>query len=229
MRRCSALRFAPRRAACSSSRPRARRLGSSPRHRRRPPRRRTTTRSTRSGARASTVRRRASLARPIVAMATTANGTGYWVVAADGGVFSFNAPFYGALAGWPLAQPVIGMTATPSGTGYWIVDRRRLGVPFGDAQALRHRCRTCTSTRRSSRSSPAPAARATGCTRPTAACSRSAPRASTARPAACVSNAPVVGMASTPSGKGYWLVAADGGIFSFGDAQLLRLHRRACA
>jgi hypothetical protein len=25
-------------------------------------------------------------------------------------------------------------------------------------------------------------------------------------------------MASTPSGNGYWLVASDGGIFSFGDA-----------
>jgi hypothetical protein len=29
---------------------------------------------------------------------------------------------------------------------------------------------------------------------------------------------PVVGMAPTPSGQGYWLVAADGGIFAFGDA-----------
>jgi hypothetical protein len=25
-------------------------------------------------------------------------------------------------------------------------------------------------------------------------------------------------MASTPTGKGYWLVASDGGIFSYGDA-----------
>ena len=29
---------------------------------------------------------------------------------------------------------------------------------------------------------------------------------------------PIVGMASTPSGRGYWLVASDGGIFAFGDA-----------
>jgi hypothetical protein len=29
---------------------------------------------------------------------------------------------------------------------------------------------------------------------------------------------PFVGMASTPSGKGYWEVASDGGIFTFGDA-----------
>lgn len=32
-------------------------------------------------------------------------------------------------------------------------------------------------------------------------------------------NAPVVGMAATPTGKGYWVVCADGGVFSFGDAQ----------
>ncbi|MDA8365802.1 MAG: hypothetical protein M0Z62_02440, partial [Actinomycetota bacterium] len=31
-------------------------------------------------------------------------------------------------------------------------------------------------------------------------------------------NKPIVGMAATPDGKGYWLVASDGGIFAFGDA-----------
>jgi hypothetical protein len=31
-------------------------------------------------------------------------------------------------------------------------------------------------------------------------------------------NAPLVGMAPTPSGNGYWLLARDGGVFSFGDA-----------
>ena len=31
-------------------------------------------------------------------------------------------------------------------------------------------------------------------------------------------NRPVVGMAAAPDGGGYWLVASDGGLFSFGDA-----------
>jgi hypothetical protein len=31
-------------------------------------------------------------------------------------------------------------------------------------------------------------------------------------------NEPVVGIAATPDGNGYWEVAADGGIFAFGDA-----------
>ncbi len=32
-------------------------------------------------------------------------------------------------------------------------------------------------------------------------------------------NQPIVGMAATPDGAGYWLVTRDGGIFSFGDAR----------
>ena len=32
-------------------------------------------------------------------------------------------------------------------------------------------------------------------------------------------NAPIAGMVPTPSGKGYYLVGADGGVFAFGDAQ----------
>ncbi|HUY65398.1 MAG TPA: GDSL-type esterase/lipase family protein [Acidimicrobiales bacterium] len=31
-------------------------------------------------------------------------------------------------------------------------------------------------------------------------------------------NAPIVGIAATPTGQGYWMVAADGGVFAFGDA-----------
>jgi hypothetical protein len=30
-----------------------------------------------------------------------------------------------------------------------------------------------------------------------------------------------VGIAATPDGRGYWEVAADGGVFSFGDAPFL--------
>ncbi|MGH9115375.1 MAG: hypothetical protein ACRDWW_06040 [Acidimicrobiales bacterium] len=34
-------------------------------------------------------------------------------------------------------------------------------------------------------------------------------------------NQPIVGAAATSSGRGYWLVARDGGIFTFGSAPFL--------
>lgn len=46
-------------------------------------------------------------------------------------------------------------------------------------------------------------------------------RAWSAPVANVVSSAPVVGAALTPSGKGYWLAGADGGVFAFGDAPFL--------
>jgi lipoprotein-anchoring transpeptidase ErfK/SrfK/ribosomal protein L24E len=158
-----------------------------------------------------------SLARPIVAMATTADGAGYWMVASDGGIFSFNAPFYGSLAGWPLTQPVTGITATPTGHGYWIVTGDGSVFPFGDAHSYGSLFHMNLNAPIKSLV-PGPgglgywlyaadggvfsfgSARFHGST------------------GAMKLVAPVVGMASTPSGNGYWLVATDGGIFSFGDA-----------
>lgn len=34
-------------------------------------------------------------------------------------------------------------------------------------------------------------------------------------------NAPIAGIAATPTGKGYWLVGMDGGVYAFGDAVYL--------
>jgi hypothetical protein len=34
-------------------------------------------------------------------------------------------------------------------------------------------------------------------------------------------NEPIVGLAPTPDGQGYWLVGADGGIFALGDAPFI--------
>ena len=71
----------------------------------------------------------------------------------------------------------------------------------------------------------------TGSSPPTAAFSASAPPTSTDQPAGPILNQPIVGMAATPDGIGYWLVAADGGIFSFGTAHFhgstggIRLNR----
>jgi N-acetylmuramoyl-L-alanine amidase len=66
---------------------------------------------------------------PIVGMAATPNGGGYWLVAADGGVFSFgDATFYGSAAASHPTAPAVGMAAVPGGGGYWLA--------FGTPQPL---------------------------------------------------------------------------------------------
>jgi hypothetical protein len=58
---------------------------------------------------------------PMVGMAATPSGNGYWCVASDGGIFTFgDAPFHGSMGGKPLARPVVGMSHDPAG-GYWLV------------------------------------------------------------------------------------------------------------
>jgi len=62
------------------------------------------------------------LNQPVVGMAATPDGGGYWEVAADGGIFSFgNAKFTAPWAATRLNQPVVGMAATrtAAATGWW--------------------------------------------------------------------------------------------------------------
>src|SRR5205807_6078276 len=59
---------------------------------------------------------------------------GYWLVASDGGVFSFgNAPFFGSMGGRRLNRPVVGVAATPDGGGYWLTAADGGIFSFGDA------------------------------------------------------------------------------------------------
>ncbi|HEX2040954.1 MAG TPA: CapA family protein [Acidimicrobiales bacterium] len=74
------------------------------------------------------------LNRPVVGMAATPSGGGYWLVASDGGVFAFgDAAFHGSTGGLRLNRPIVGMAATPSGGGYWLVASDGGVFAFGDA------------------------------------------------------------------------------------------------
>ncbi len=77
------------------------------------------------------------MAEPIVGVAATPTGKGYWLVASDGGVFAFgDAGFDGSLGGQAVGQPIVGMAATPTGKGYWLVSDQGSIHPFGDAQSF---------------------------------------------------------------------------------------------
>ena len=71
---------------------------------------------------------------PIAGIAGTRSSRGYWLVARDGGIFSFgDAHFYGSMGGTPLNQPVVGIAPTPSGNGYWLAAADGGIFSFGDA------------------------------------------------------------------------------------------------
>ena len=204
-----------------------------------------------------------ALNKPIVAMASTPDRQGYWMVASDGGIFTFgDAGFFGSTGGTPLNKPIVGMASTADGQGYWLVASDGGIFAFGDAALLRLDRRHDAEQADRRHGGHARRTGATGWWPPTAASSPSATPPSTARPAACTLNKPIVGMAATPdgagywlvglrwwhlrlrrrpvlrvdrrhsaehsrssawrrppTGAGYWLVAPDGGIFAFGDAQ----------
>ena len=72
------------------------------------------------------------LNRPLVSVVVDHAGTGYWLVASDGGVFAYgSAGFYGSTGNIVLNQPIVGATSTPDGHGYWLVARDGGVFSFG--------------------------------------------------------------------------------------------------
>jgi N-acetylmuramoyl-L-alanine amidase len=157
--------------------------------------------------------------RPVVGMAATPDGGGYWLVASDGGIFTFgDASFYGSTGNIALNRPVVGMAATADGKGYWLVASDGGIFTFGDATF-----NGSTGNIHLNRPMVGMAATPDGHGYWLVASDGgiftfgdAAFHGSTGNIAL---NRPVVGMAATPDGRGYWLVASDGGIFTFGDAQ----------
>lgn len=67
-------------------------------------------------------------------VAQVAGGNGYWLVASDGGVFTYGtAQFYGSMAGKHLNSPITGIVATSDDRGYWLVAQDGGVFAFGDA------------------------------------------------------------------------------------------------
>jgi hypothetical protein len=75
-----------------------------------------------------------TLNKPIVGMASTADGGGYWLVASDGGIFSFgDAQFYGSTGSMGVTSPITTMVPSADGKGYAIFTQSGGAYTFGDA------------------------------------------------------------------------------------------------
>jgi len=142
---------------------------------------------------------------------------GYWEVAADGGIFAYDAPFFGSMGGQPLNKPVVGIAADPNSGGYWEV--------AADGGLFSFNAPFFGSTGGMTLSSPVVGMVATpdgqGYWEVAAdggLFSYGDAKFYGSLPSLVVKVSNIVGIASTPDGQGYWEVATDGGTFSFGDA-----------
>ncbi len=123
------------------------------------------------------------------AISATLDGGGYWVFSSKGRVAAFgSAQHHGDLIGLPLNGAIIDAKPTSSSDGYYLLGNE--GGVFGFGDAIFHGSIQGVVTELLGPDVPASA----------------------------WLNAPIVGLVPTPSGAGYWLVATDGGVFSFGDA-----------
>ncbi len=156
---------------------------------------------------------------PIVDVASTPDGSGYWEGASDGGVFALGgAGFYGSTGSLHLNSPIVGMKATPDGHGYWEVASDGGVFAFGDAEFY-------GSTGALHLNQPVVGIDSTpsgdgywlvgsdggvfafGDARFYGSATGMSP------------TSPVVGVAATPDGRGYWEAALNGDVFAFGDAR----------
>jgi lipoprotein-anchoring transpeptidase ErfK/SrfK len=159
------------------------------------------------------------LVEPLAAMAARRDGSGYWLLGGDGGVFTFgDASFHGSTGGMPLNDPVVAMAATAEGDGYWLAAADGGVFAFGDAKFQG-------------------SAGSIGLNEPVVGIAAtpsgdgywlvasdggifSYGDATFHGSAGDIDlDRPIVGMAATATGDGYWLVAEDGGVFTFGDAE----------
>jgi uncharacterized protein YkwD len=155
----------------------------------------------------------------IVGMEPTPTGSGYWLVASDGGIFAYgDAHYYGSTGGIHLNKPIVGMASTRSGHGYWLVASDGGIFAFGDA-----RYHGSTGGIHLNKPIVGMARTISGNGYWLVATDGGVFSFGDAHYFGSTGGIrlrkPIVAMAPSHTGRGYWMVASDGGIFTFGDAR----------
>jgi hypothetical protein len=155
---------------------------------------------------------------PVVGIASTPDGRGYWLALKGGGVLkSGDARLSGSMGGKHLNSPIVGIAATPDGRGYWLVAADGGIFNFGDARYY-----GSLGARPLNQPIVGIAATPDGRGYWLVAADGGIFAFGDARFYGSMGsthlNQRIVAITAAPDGRGYWLVAADGGIFNFGDA-----------
>jgi hypothetical protein len=145
--------------------------------------------------------------------AAAATASGYWMYAADGGIFAFGSAGFQGVAS-SQSNDIIGMAATPSGNGYWMADDDGDVFAAGDATVFGARASSVDDvaafTARPQGDGYWLATRTGGL--------ESYGKAPAFPGVTVKQSKRITTLASTASGAGAWMAAVDGGVFTFGDA-----------
>ncbi|MDA8207531.1 MAG: hypothetical protein M0Z92_00890 [Actinomycetota bacterium] len=155
-----------------------------------------------------------TLNKPIVGMAATPDGKGYWMVATDGGIFSFgDAKFYGSMGGTTLNKPIVGMAVDPATGGYWMVASDggifSFNAPFYGSMGGKPLNQPIVGI------AATPDGKGYWLVAKDGGIFSFGDAPFYGSMGGKPLNQPIVGMAVDPATGGYWMVASDGGIFSF--------------
>jgi hypothetical protein len=144
---------------------------------------------------------------------------GYWLYSARGSVYgSAGTTWFGSLPSRRVrTNSIVGMASTADGRGYWLASSSGRAYAFGDAPKLQtsahgHRVAGIAASPRG------------GFWLFTAAGNvyRSSGAGWFGSAAAGHAQTPIVGMAATADGRGYWMVSRAGRVYAFGDATKVR-------
>ncbi len=145
---------------------------------------------------------------------------GYYMVASDGGIFTFgpNLQFHGSLGDLQLNRPIVGMAGLPDASGYWLVAQD--GGVFAINTSVYYGSLGKTNDPNDPNGVIGMAANGTkgywiADSKGYVYGFGNAPVFS--NPIAGTVN-DIVSIIATPDGGGYYLIGADGGVFAYGDA-----------
>jgi hypothetical protein len=154
---------------------------------------------------------------PVVGITPTPDGRGYWLAAADGGVFAFgDASFGGSMAGARLASPVSSIAAAAGG-GYWELGLDGGVFALGGAPYAGSLVTDFVPSPPEALI-PTPSGRGYWLALADGGLATEGDAPALGDPAK-VTRAPVVGGAAAPGGRGLWLATSDGGVYSLGTAR----------
>ena len=155
------------------------------------------------------------LTAPVVGMASTPSGNGYWLANATGGVSAHGgAVSYGSMSGATLNSPITHIVATGDGLGYWLVAGDGGTFAFGDARfhgsmGGRHLNAPVVDM------APTPDDGGYWLVASDGGIFAFGDARFHGSMGGRRLNKPVVAITADPQTGGYWLVATDGGVFAF--------------